>query len=526
MFEDKTYRRCSCRIALLGEDGKPVITESGKPKTRQLGADCPKLTQKNHGRWYFSLDFPATTGKERDRVKKGGFRTQTKAAEEASRTYRLHNAGILGDRVTVAAFLAAWLAGKKDLARSTKDAYGRHIRLYLGPQLGHLDMLDLEPQHIRLLFDAIDDENERRQLHRDMVSAMAEEVAALRDAWRSSPAPRSPELRQTWHALRAQLAVERKKQKRLTNIATQHRIKATLSSALEDAVRELKIERNWAALVTLAPAPRPKPLVWTAARIARWQETGEKPGPVMVWTPLLAGAFLDSVMQDDLYDMWHLFMTRGPRRGEACALPWTEADFENNFIGITRQVVAISHKVYGETPKADSVRTVEMDPVNKGMLLARKERQRQQREKILAAGGEWHESDLIYTQDDGKPYHPDYLTHRFGLLVEKSGLPPVRLHDARHMTATFGRIAGIDMKGVSALLGHSCMQITSDTYTSVIPQFAQAEAAAIVSVIPREGQPAIVKVEPKPEPTPEHCADVGRTAHPVRHRRLATARRR
>ncbi|MEU2864069.1 hypothetical protein ACIQWL_48725 [Streptomyces mirabilis] len=43
--------------------------------------------------------------------------------------------------------------------------------------------------------------------------------------------------------------------------------------------------KNWAQLVELAAVTRPKPLVWTPERVAHWKKTGEKPGPVMVWTP-------------------------------------------------------------------------------------------------------------------------------------------------------------------------------------------------------------------------------------------------
>jgi hypothetical protein len=40
--------------------------------------------------------------------------------------------------------------------------------------------------------------------------------------------------------------------------------------ALPDAVREGLITSNPAALVKLAPAKRPKGLVWTADRVDRW----------------------------------------------------------------------------------------------------------------------------------------------------------------------------------------------------------------------------------------------------------------
>ncbi|WP_406305163.1 hypothetical protein OHA61_26750 [Streptomyces sp. NBC_00885] len=45
---------------------------------------------------------------------------------------------------------------------------------------------------------------------------------------------------------------------------------------------------------------------------------------------------------------------------------------------------------------------------------------------------------------------------------------------------------GNDIKVVQEKLGHSSRQITSDTYTSVLPELLRAEAESTLSVVPRE----------------------------------------
>ena len=54
----------------------------------------------------------------------------------------------------------------------------------------------------------------------------------------------------------------------------------------------------------------------------RWQQTGERPSPVMVWAPEQAGAFLDYAEAHDLvlYPLFILMLDRGLRRGEAVGL--------------------------------------------------------------------------------------------------------------------------------------------------------------------------------------------------------------
>ncbi|MFF7092822.1 tyrosine-type recombinase/integrase [Streptomyces rubradiris] len=92
----------------------------------------------------------------------------------------------------------------------------------------------------------------------------------------------------------------------------------------------------------------------------------------------------------------------------------------------------------------------------------------------------------MWTHENGEALHPDWISRRFTRLVELSGLPPVRLHDLRHLAATLSLLAGNDIKVVQEKLGHSSRQITSDTYTSVLPEMMRAEAESVMAVVPRD----------------------------------------
>ena len=77
------------------------------------------------------------------------------------------------------------------------------------------------------------------------------------------------------------------------------------------------------------------------------------------------------------------------------------------------------------------------------------------------------------------------VSQRFDRLVTRPGVPPIRLHDLRHVAATLALTAGVDIKVVSGQLGHSTTQITRDIYLSVMPQVAQAAAEAAATLVPR-----------------------------------------
>ncbi len=85
----------------------------------------------------------------------------------------------------------------------------------------------------------------------------------------------------------------------------------------------------------------------------------------------------------------------------------------------------------------------------------------------------------------GAPTTLNNVSQAFTRLIKRLDLPPVRLHDLRHCAASLSLAAGLSMKAIQALLGHSSYSLTADTYTSLMPQFEQAAADAALHLVPR-----------------------------------------
>jgi hypothetical protein len=103
----------------------------------------------------------------------------------------------------------------------------------------------------------------------------------------------------------------------------------------------------------------------------------------------------------------------------------------------------------------------------------------------------------VFTRPDGRLYHPNYFTKRLRYLIDRSGLPPVRLHDLRHGAASLAHTAGADLKTVQDQLGHASIVLTADTYTSVLPvaQHKAAEATARLVLTTARGMRAKIKAK-------------------------------
>lgn len=489
VFDPSYTRRCACQEPVIGEDGVPEVGANGKPKMRKIGMTCPKLEERNHGTWYLYFELEAGEGRTRQRVRRGGFAKKDDAKKKAKELYDAATAGtdVLSDE-TCGNFFRRWLKGKRSLARTTRHSYEEHIRNYLTPHLGHIKRRDLKVHHLDLMYDAIERENVERTLHRLRVNELQEARDEAHRAWVKAAGYAKREERRRYRQafLEANKALREGRQgmRKVTSPTTMHRINDTLRSALSWGIkREQAFARNWAQLVELPPSTRPKPLVWTPERIEHWKRTGKKPGPVMVWTPKLTGEFLDFVKHDWLYELWHSFIFLGPRRGEMAALPWTEVSTDALWLRISQQIVEVAYKLYGEAPKAESVRTVTLSLESADNLVSFRAKQEEKRQEW---GDAYVETGRTWTQENGESLHPDWISRRFTRLVELSGLPPVRLHDLRHLAATLSLLAGNDIKVVQEKLGHSSRQITSDTYTSVLPEMMRVEAESVIAVVPRE----------------------------------------
>ncbi|WP_422070592.1 tyrosine-type recombinase/integrase [Streptomyces orinoci] len=391
--------------------------------------------------------------------------------EETKR--KLYAGQSLISKLTVGEWLDSWLANKH--GRPTAIACNENdIRLHLKPHIGHVPLNRLRVDHLVAMFNAIVERNMEIEENNTQRRAVVEALAGTPWKGRDNRARRK--------ALKETLA-QMPPFRRPAGAATRQRTRATLRAALNDAIAQQLITFNPAASVKLDPGKRPKALVWTAERIEQWRRTGEKPSPVMVWTPEQTGQFLDFVAEDRLYALWHLIAFRGLRRGEACGQGWDDTDLDQAVLAVSKQLVQRGREVYEDTPKTDSgARTVALDEDTVRVLKAHRKRQNRER---LEWGEAWVNTGRIFTRENGEWLRPDAVTARFEKLVAMSGLPPIRLHDLRHGAATIALAAGTEMKVVQEMLGHSSITITSDTYTSVLPQVAKDAAEAAARLVPR-----------------------------------------
>ncbi|WP_173745419.1 tyrosine-type recombinase/integrase [Actinoplanes sp. TFC3] len=398
----KTFKRCGCRNS----------------RGQRLERHCPKLADRGHGTWYFHCFAPNLFGRS-ERIRRGGYPSQTAARQARDDTLADRAARRCGDGWTLERWLRHWLDTRTRIRPTTRLAYTRDVELVLIPHLGHYRLSDLDGPLLRAVFT---------------------DIATTTNA---KGKPQSPSA--------------------LTHLRT------TLRAALNLAVREELIESNPARHIEIHGYRRPHAQVWTEGRVEQWERTGEHPA-VAVWTATQLSGFLESVVDDSLFALWWLAALRGLRRGELCGLKWAAIDLDRGLLFVERNRTTAGYEVIEGDPKtAAGRRAVALDKHTIAVLRAHRRRQLDRRDRRHAAHQSWTDSGYVFTRKDGEPINPSYATTRFRILIDRAGLPPVRLHDLRHGAASLAHEAGADLKTLQDLLGHSSIVVTADTYTSVLP---------------------------------------------------------
>lgn len=507
-MKGSTYRRCYCR----SEDGKP------------LGKACSQLTSRRHGVYAVRQELPPRADGGRRSFSRSGYESAKKAQsdldkvralldlpdgddregqvrvgdllEEVSRdkkaplpdleeTRRRFRTGQkLDETMTVADLLDEWLAAKRKSRRATTvNGYQSRVDYHLREGVGHYRLDRFNVGHAQAFFDGI---AERNEVIRAENEARREQVA--RATWGKRSRPPAAE--------RERLAAEKEKLaemppfRRITGDATRHDIRRALRTALNFAIGRQYITFNPAAHVDIGSAKRPKGMLWTAERVARWRETGVKPGPVMVWTPAQLGAFLDAAESHRLYALFHLIAHHGLRRGEGVGQDWTNVDWTARTIMVAKEIVTDGWTPIETEPKTDgSAAAVKLDRGTVEVLKAHRGRQAAEKAARLEARLPWTDTGKMFTQEDGTWLHPEMVSDAFRGIVAAEGLPPINLRDLRHGTAALVKAGGGDIHDAKAKLRHATIALTSDTYMELFEEYEEELTERAAAAVPRARKP-------------------------------------
>lgn len=218
-------------------------------------------------------------------------------------------------------------------------------------------------------------------------------------------------------------------------------LKNILNQTLNEAIRDELIVSNPCSFVRLPPREPKQANFYTAEQL---------------------NALLAVAKDEPLYPMIRVAVIYGLRRSELLGLKWDSIDFENDVLTVKHTVVKVSKKVEKDKTKTkSSYRSFPLLPEMRELFLAL---QKYQRENSYLLGRAYVETDYVFCWEDGRPFSPDYVSHRFKKIVEAGNLPPLHFHGLRHSCASLLINNGYGLKDVQEYMGHSDISTTADIY--------------------------------------------------------------
>ncbi|MFS9197140.1 tyrosine-type recombinase/integrase [Streptococcus parasanguinis] len=162
-----------------------------------------------------------------------------------------------------------------------------------------------------------------------------------------------------------------------------------------------------------------------------------------------------------LYTAWHTLAYTGLRRGELLGLEWSDVDFKNKTISVSKTLVTINGKLSTQSPKTKrSARTISLDDSTVQVL---KDWKLEQKKLFFKYGVK--PTNIVITNTKGGHFDFAHFRDELRYFLGKHKLKQFSVHSLRHTHASLLFEAGIEPKTISDRLGHSNIQTTLDMYT-------------------------------------------------------------
>ena len=238
--------------------------------------------------------------------------------------------------------------------------------------------------------------------------------------------------------------------------ASVRRVHAVISAACAQAVKWKWLADNPAARATPPPLRQAQKATPTPADVQAMIAAADPDDPDMACLIALAAV-------------------TGARRGELCALRWSDVDLDQATLRIERSVAVVAGVWITKSTKTHAGRVLALDPF--GLEVLRRQRARLE-DRAADLGITVTDDTPVLTYNLATPISPDTMSHYIRDIATEAGVD-VHLHQLRHFAATQLIGGGTDVRTVAGRLGHRDASVTLRTYSHALPERDREAADAL-----------------------------------------------
>ena len=203
----------------------------------------------------------------------------------------------------------------------------------------------------------------------------------------------------------------------------------------------------------------------------------------------------EHTIQQQLKLFFYLAMFTGCRRGELIALLWSDINFDESTVSITKSTCRVNGEIITKTTKTKgSVRTLAVPALVAD--LAKRWKTAQQRYR-LSIGSQWRGDDHIFIKWDGSQMGLETPYQAFRRIIanynanrqeSEPELPLIPLHGLRHTAATLLIGQGVDIRTVSGILGHANTSTTLNIYAEYLKELNRSACDKLENILLRSAK--------------------------------------
>ncbi len=189
--------------------------------------------------------------------------------------------------------------------------------------------------------------------------------------------------------------------------------------------------------------------------------------------PESLGTFFEEARRSGVFELYYVDLATGLRRGELLGLKWSDIDLDKGIIYVRRQILRQNGEVVEAPLKTkNSYRNIAIGA-----------------DAIEVLKGMEQKDEYVFPSPFGGPISPDSVLHMLQRVLKRAGLERIRFHDLRHTFSVLALQNGVDVKTLSAMLGHYSAGFTLDTYSHVTTSMQKQAANAVGSFLSGTLQP-------------------------------------
>lgn len=173
--------------------------------------------------------------------------------------------------------------------------------------------------------------------------------------------------------------------------------------------------------------------------------------------------FLKEAKNYCYYNEYALVLQTGLRVGELTALKWSDVDFTNKKLHISRSAATMPQKgfIIGDTKTYSGIRDIPL--TDEAIRILKDQKAKSKDEKVISM----KYADYIFTNRRGNLIRTSAYYRGISVVCNHAGLRQISMHILRHTFATRCIENGMRPKTLQSILGHSKIEMTMNLYVHV-----------------------------------------------------------